>query len=355
MSLQQQIATPIDRITFSSDEAALTRCALAKKLEESGNFEAARGAMGKYWQRVGERPLLVNLTRATAAEVLLRAGTLSGWLGSVHQIEGAQENAKDLLSESITDFAELGRPLKAGEGKIELAYCYWRQGAYDEARVLLADALAAIGHDDAELRAKGLLRTIIVERTAHKQNTAWQLLQEAAPLFEQITNSTVKGGYHVELAVTLKNTGFAEGRADYIDRALVEYAAASYHFEQAGHQRYRANVENNLGNLFYQLHKYEEAHRHLERARRLFVSLKDKVHGARTDETLANVLLAQGRNSEAERCARAAVRALEDGEELALLAQVLVAHATALARLHRPEPARAALYRAMEAADMAGD
>jgi hypothetical protein len=48
--------------------------------------------------------MLEGLTEHTASEILLRAGTLSGWLGSVRQIEGAQDAAKDLISESIARF-----------------------------------------------------------------------------------------------------------------------------------------------------------------------------------------------------------------------------------------------------------
>jgi uncharacterized iron-regulated protein len=40
--------------------------------------------------------------------------------------------------------------------------------------------------------------------------------------------------------------GKSRSAGDYLDRALVEYAAASYHFELADHKLYRANVENNL-------------------------------------------------------------------------------------------------------------
>lgn len=355
MTLQEQVAIRVNHSDVSHNENALANCALAKKLEESGNYEAARAAMGKLWQRVGERPQLLNLSQATAAEVLLRVGALTGWIATVNQIEGAQETAKDLISESIAIFQSLDQPLKAQEGIIELAYCYWRQGSFDEARVLLSEAIEKIGDADPELQAKGRLRLIIVERTANKLSTTFQLLQDSAALFEKINNHTVKGGYHVELAVTLKNLGKQEQRADYIDRALLEYEAASFHFEQAGHLRYRANVENNLGNLFFELSRFEQAHKHLDRARRLFVSLKDKVHGARTDETLANVLLAQGRNSEAERCARSAVRTLEGGGEQALLAQMLTTHAVALARLNRAQPARVALRLAIEIAEQVGD
>ena len=78
---------------------------------------------------------------------------------------------------------------------------------------------------------------------------------------------------------------------DYLDRALVEYAAASYHFEQAEHRRYRANVENNLGLIYFQINRCKEAHEHLDRARRIFTSLKDKAAVAQVDETRARVFL----------------------------------------------------------------
>ncbi len=342
-------------ISTTRSEEALERCALAKRLEDMGNYEASRRALGELWQLVGDRPRLDHLDEKVCAEVMLRAGTLTGWLGSVNQIERAQEAAKDLLSESAGIFETLRLDLKVQEAHIELGYCYWRQGAYDEARVLLQDAVDRIGDRDVELKAKGTLRRIIVERTSAGCAVAFPMLTESSTLFQQISHHTVKGGYHVELAVALKNLGHAEKRPEYIDRALVEYEAASYHFEQAGHSRYRASVENNLGNLFYELSRFDQADKHLDRAKRLFTSLRDKVHGALTDETRASVLLAQGRNSEAERVARCAVNALDGGEEQALLCQVLTTHAVSIARLKRFPQAHLTLRRAVELAEEVGD
>src|SRR5258708_6352693 len=48
--------------------------------------------------------------------------------------------------------------------------------------------------------------------------------------------------------------------SDYLDRALIEYSAASFHFDQAGNERYLARVENNLGYLFFTIGRYEDAH-----------------------------------------------------------------------------------------------
>jgi tetratricopeptide (TPR) repeat protein len=332
MNLTSKLLKEIDNQELCYSERARLRCMLAKELEEAGNYEAARGAMGELWQHVGERPLLDGLDERTAAEVLMRAGALTGWIGSAKQIVGAQEIAKDLISESVSLFEKLADTSKKAEAQTELSYCYWREGAFDEARITLQEAFSYLTAIDTELKAIVSLRSSIVERSARRLNDALHILREAAPLFEGITNHSLKGRFHVGLATTLKNLGTNENREDYVDSALVEYSAASYHFEQAGHTSYRAAVENNLGRLFLALNRFEEAHEHLNRAYQLFSGLKDKVHSAQVNETRARALLAQGRNAEAERVVRSAVRTLEKGGEQALLAEALTTHGVANAR-----------------------
>jgi DNA-binding NtrC family response regulator len=355
MNLASDLLQKIDNPELSHGERAYLRCMLAKELEEAGNYEAARGALSELWQRIGERPFLDRLDKGTAAEVLMRVGTLTGWIGSAKQIAGAQEIAKDIISESISIFENLQEVAKVSEAKTELAYCYWREGAFDEARVMLREALNQLTDADIELKGVALLRSAIVERSTQRFNDGLRILTEAAPLFEEITNESLKGRFHVGLATILKNLGAAEKREDYIDRALVEYAAASYHFERAGHTSYRAAVENNLGSLFFKAGRVEEAYEHLDRARRLFAGLKDEVHTAQVDETRARALLAEGRNAEAEKVVRSAVRTLEKGGEQALLAEALTTHGVALARVGEREQARAALERALKVAEQAGD
>ena len=116
------------------------RCAVAKKLMSAGNYEAAREALGELWGGVGNRPEIEGLPATEQAEVLLRAGALSGWLGSSSQVPGAQGFAKDLISESIRAFESLGDQEKIAEAQSDLALCYWREGAMDEARVWFREA-----------------------------------------------------------------------------------------------------------------------------------------------------------------------------------------------------------------------
>ena len=355
MNLASELLRQIDNTELNRSERAQLRCRLAKELEEAGNYEAAREAMGELWQRIGEYPMLDGLNESSAAEVLMRAGALTGWIGSVNQVAGAQEKAKDLLSESILLFESLPDIAKVAEAETELAYCYWREGAFDEARITLREALSHLTESNVDLKAVALLRSAIVDISDQRFNDALRIFTDVAPLFKEITNHSFKGRFHVGFANTLKNLGTTEKRGDYIDRALVEYSAASYHFEQAGHTSYRAAVENNLGFLFFKVSKFSEAHKHLDRARRLFISLKDKVHSAQVDETRARVLLAQGHNADAERVVRSAVQTLEKGGEQALLAEALTTHGVALARVGHQEEARRTLERAVEVAEQAGD
>lgn len=153
----------------------------------------------------------------------------------------------------------------------------------------------------------------------------------------------------------LRDLGMLEQRVDYTDRALIEYAAASYHFEQAGHRRYQACVENNLGFLFSTIGKFNEAHEHLDRAQALMTSLKDSVHLAQVDETRARVFLTEGRVGEAEKLTRAAAVVLEQYGEQSLLAEALTTQGTALARAGQFEQAGEVLLRAADVAEAAGD
>jgi DNA-binding NtrC family response regulator len=355
MNLATTLLAQLNEPNISLNGRMTIRCRLAKALEESGDYEAARNIMSEIWQRVGDRPKLDGFDQHTGAEVLLRVGALSGWIGSARQIEDAQEAAKNLISESITAFEALQDVEKSAEARIDLAICYWREGAFDEARIMLQEVLNLPLPDGSEQKARALLNLAVVERSATRLDSALQIHIEAAPLFEQINNYALKGNYHNQFALVLRAVGTATQREDYLDRALVEYTAASFYFEQAGHIRYCARVENNLGFLFLTTARLTEAHNHLDRARRLFSGLKDKGSMAQVDETRARAFLAEEKNAEAEKVVRWAVRTLEEGGEQSLLAEALTTWGVSLARLERLAEARATLERAVEVASLAGD
>ena len=332
---------------------ALHLCRLAAESIFLGQFEDARRALGTLWQGVGSRPRTDGFSLPTAAEVFLQCGVLSGWIGSSQHIGGAQEAAKDLISQALRTFESLGEAAKVSEAQYELAICYWRLGALDEARVILFEALRGLPIDDVGPRAKILIRQTLVEISARRYHDAWNILREAAPVFEH-ANEALKGRWHGQRALVLRRLATAEGRADYVDRAIIEFTAAIYHYERANHSRYCGNNLNNLAMLLHRIGRYEEAHENLDRARSIFVNLKDSGSVAQVDDTRARVLVAEGRYEEARRVIAGAIRALEEGGEQALLADAMVVQGVALGRLGEHEKSLELLRSAIDTAEYAG-
>jgi tetratricopeptide (TPR) repeat protein len=353
MTLADERLKELDNTFLTKDEHALFRCQLAADLIHTGQYENAREALGGLWRGIGERPTVKGLAERTTAEVLLQAGVLSGWQGASDRVEGAQEAAKNLISESAALFERLGEFDKAAAARAELALCYWREGAYDEARVML-EAAAAIIKDDTQLKAKTLLRLAVVETSAGHYSDTVRLLMGSAQLFDEGVSHTLRGSFHNELAIALRRLGTAERRQDYLDRAIIEYTAAVYHAERAGHGQYGASIENNLAFLLYKLGRYADAHEHLDRAQAILTRLKDAGTLAQVDETRARVLVAERRYRDAERVVAGAVKTLEQGDESALLADALTVQGVIWARLWINEESIEVLRRAAELAEGVG-
>ena len=247
------------------------------------------------------------------------------------------------------------RPKVVSEARGDLALCYYREGSFDEARVQLRTALHILPEGNDDLEAILLIRAGIIEERTRRLNDALQFYKRAAPLVERSEDHALKGSFHFEYGLVLRRLSAPENREDYLDRALIEYAASSFHYEQAGNELALARVELNLGCLFFKVGRYGQAHEHLNLARHLFLKLKDAATAAQVDDTRARTLLAQGHAAEAERIARHAVRVLERGGQQALLAEGLTTQGVALARLGNHVRAKALLERAIEVAETVGD
>jgi tetratricopeptide (TPR) repeat protein len=341
--------------TLSRSQRAMLCCQQARQLERAGEYERGCRALHEFWPNSRGPLVLEGLDELTRAELLLRAGALTGWAGSARQVEDAQERAKDLISRSIEIFEQLGETSRAAGARSDLALCYWRQGAFDEARLVLRDTLARLTENDRESELIALIRLGMLEKAAGRYSDSLNAYSEAAQLVEGFGNHAIKGTFHNELAGLLTRLGEAEESESRLDRALVEYAAASYHFEQAGHLRFRACVENNLAFLLIRIKRFADAHAHLDCARGLWLQLKDVKSVGQSDDTRARALLAEGRLAEAEAFARQSVAALEGGGEHSILAEALTTRGVVLARMGKLRESRTALNRAIEVARASGD
>jgi tetratricopeptide (TPR) repeat protein len=344
------MASPkLETARLTANDEALLRCKTALEQKDRGDYAGAQETMRPLWKGVGERPETTGLESYVAAEVLLCAGILTSWIGSQNQIQDAQELAKNLITQSITHFESNKDKTKIAVAQSEIAYCYYREGALNEARSWLHDALKKLTFEGAH-RARAVLKLTTVEWTAGRFREALELLDVNESLFRKISNHTIKGGYHTELAIIHRNLASMENRLEYFRRAINEYREAEREFGLAHNQIFRADVINNVGFLLFKLGRYKEAHKYLDEARRQTVRFKDKTHTAQIDESRAQVLIAEGRLIEAERLARRAVSVLRTSGRFCLMAEALLTQGVALARLGRTDCARFAFRQAIEAA-----
>ncbi|HLM00749.1 MAG TPA: hypothetical protein VK400_06815, partial [Pyrinomonadaceae bacterium] len=318
-------------------------CQKARRFEDAGSYETAESVMQPFWNGVGARPHLERLDENVKAEVLLRSGVITGWIGNNKSIPHSQEWAKDLISESLFVFESLGLAEKAVEAQIELAPCYWRGGAFDEARIFLSLTIEKIKFDESisdDIKALAYLRRAVLGNDEALHREAIYYLEQGSKFFDSDKNPSLRGKYHNQMGIALQSIGDSQNSPDFLDRALIEYSAAGMYFEEAGHKRYTAFVENNIGMVYLSLKKFAEAHGHFETAKKIFTNLKEHIFGAQVDESIAKALIGQGLPEIAERFARRSSAAFEKAERFALMIESQITLGIALARMKKFEQAR---------------
>ena len=345
--------TAIDNPSLTHNERVLLRCRLASEFIHTGQYETARESLGELWEGIGHRPEVERLKSLTAAEVLMQCGVLSGWLGGAQHTSGAQEKAKDLLFESLRIFQSHGQRAKISEAQYELSRCYFRLGAYDEARVFLDKALNGLEEKDADLKAKIFIRQAVFEIWTGRYHEALTVLEKAREFFEA-SSDALKGKWHSQRGLVLRRLATAERRPDYADRAIIEFTAAIYHCEQAKHERYCGSNLNNLAMLLYQLGRYSEAHEHLDRAQAIYERHKDSGNLACINETRARVFVAERYYKEASRIISGVIQTFEKGSEYAMLADALTIQGIVWSRLGLHESSIHILRHAISVAQDSG-
>jgi tetratricopeptide (TPR) repeat protein len=334
---------------LTANDAALYRCQKAFELRDRGDFDAAQEVMLPLWKGMGQRPDTAGLHPSVVAEVLLCVGILTGWLGSRNQIKEADGWARDLITEAITFYESVGDLKKVAEARTELAYCYWREGSFDEARINFTEALQRLT-TEGKTRANAILGLAVVEWSSSRNQEALKILTNNAPLFKKITNHTMRGFYHNTLAQVLQTLVTPDKKAEQLRRVVNEYEEADHEFKLARNIIFRALVKNNLGMVLRDLSRYREAHEYLDQARRLVASVRDKVRTAQIDQARAEVMIAQGRFKEADTVARLAGRSFEKAGRQCLLVEALTVRGIALAKLRKKEEAQFIFQRAIEIA-----
>jgi tetratricopeptide (TPR) repeat protein len=348
--LPSQIAS----LELTPSEQVQVYCAVAREQIDVGNYDAACRILASWWQ-FGSWPKVDDgLTQQSYGDLLFTIGELAGCVASTKQVPEGQKHGEELLNGSIALFEQLGIRRRAAEARIELALCYYRQGLFDLGRSTLQRVLDNNLTGNSDLRSLALIRLASLERHAGRLKDALAKLIEATLIVEE-SGPWATGRCHLELASTYKDLAISEGVMSYFDDSKYFYIKALYEFEAVGHHRYVAVVENNLAFLLLTVGSFQDAEKHLLRARRLFESFADSIRGAQVDETLARLYIETKQYKVAQVVIQRAVEILEltDGE--ALLAEALTTNGVVATRLGRYSDAKKSFEAAYRVAGRCGD
>ncbi len=349
-----KITSPKTRAShLTPNEEVQVKCRTALELKDKGDYEGAKDMMRPRWKRLGERPDTSGLYPSVAAEFLLCTGILTCWIGNKGQIREAQEHARDLITESITFYESESDVLKVAAARVELAYCYWCEGALDEARVVFRESLQKLTVE-GNTRARAILGLAVVEWSAGESSASLDILKENSTLFAKITNQATKGAYHNQIGIALRHIAKTGNTVQRLQDAIEEFEQADQHLKLVRNNGFRAHLKNNVGLILLDLKRFKEAHKFLTEARRLSALVRDRVLTAQIDESRAQVLLVENKLKEAESVAGGAVAVLERSGQQCVLSEVLITHGIALARLKKWERAQFTFQRAIEVAHHVG-
>jgi tetratricopeptide (TPR) repeat protein len=307
-------------------------CNTAKQQEDAGEYVDAARSMGEWWRGVGIRPDVDKLSAGKKAAILSRVGALSGWMGSMQQIPESQEKAKDLISEGANLFEAIHDLDNWAEARSDLAVCYWREGALDEARIVLNDVLGGEFNFSPELKSKILLRFVTVEVSAMHYETASVLINQVASLMKKKENPLLLGKFYFYRAFITRRQAEEKNQLDLLTSSIEDYHLAAEFYQKVGHLQFIASVEINLGYVFLTLNRYIEAHSHFDAALEILAHQKDKRLAASVYDNKARTFIAQGKLSDAELAALTSVNMLKEGGEASVLAESLTTLAIVLNR-----------------------
>lgn len=313
------------------------------KLERCGKYEEGLAEAREIWPDTTALPKLDGLEVRDAAELLLRCGSLFGFLGHIKQLPNAQEKSKNLLTEARNMFLGVYNVEKIAECENYLALAYWRAGELNEAEAYVDTALSHDLPGSNAVRQYSIVIQALVYIAAGRYEEIVSLLKETEYDFVRRGDAFLLGGLNNNMGVALKKLG-------RMDEALERLRSARQNYQRSGHRIYLATMDNNLANIYKAYGRYDLAHNSSDSATRIFGRLKDRTREGFSLDTKAGLFIDEGRYEEAVATADKALSTLQKSENTAYRIETIMTKVKALVFLDKISEAAFCLSQAVELA-----
>lgn len=284
------------------------------ELERCGMYEEALAELKCIWEDTETFPNVENLDVHSAAEIILRCGSLIGFHGHNKQIPDAQEISKNLLTEARHRFLDIYNVEKITECENYLALAYWRIGEAREAEIWIEESLSHNLPNSNETRLYANIIKCLVFLSIKRYEEIISNLTNLENDFLNCSDYCLKGDFYNNFAVALKNLGRTK-------EALSKFELARYYHQKSRHKIYLGTVENNLAQLYKSENLFTRAHQAIDSGTKIFRQIKDRTREGFSLDTKAQIYFAERKYAEALKTVEKAIGILKKSENLAYLVE----------------------------------
>ena len=270
---------------ISLEEEANVRLMLSQALEELSRYEDSHGVIKKY----EDGKLLSQLSPISRAQIKLRIGWAESWLRNYPEAIAALNEAKKLFLELQSEAGVCEAHYALGRTYIEInefriARDHLIQAARFEAKIYAPELMA---------RVYSRLGTVDYNEGAF--SSAKENYLKALELAEKTSNANLKGMILLNLGTT-----FDEGYVVEREESAKHKKRAIEYLEKGGHKDHLAAAYNNLGDNLRYSGLWSEAVDNLVKAIDIAQKYSKPSYEATARITLAEILCARGKFTEAE-------------------------------------------------------
>ena len=255
-------------------------------LERAGRFDEALESFSDGWEDDAYLPDASMYQNAEYPEILVRFGSLIGFYGFKHGIEGSQERSRDILTQAREYFVDPADAEKLAETENYIALSYWRSGEFREALAWIEEAFSRDLPASSQARLYSeVIRSILFLATGRIEENIHNCLAIEATM-RQYGDAFLNGCLCTNVALSYKRLAR--------NRYALRYLGLAREFHQRSrHQAYLGTVHNNLAQLLRAEGSFLSAHESVDAAIRIYRKIKDRTREGSSLDTKAQIYLAE--------------------------------------------------------------
>lgn len=284
------------------------------RLERQGRYEDAISEIGDIWQDKTSLPDTEELEINLAAELVLRCGSLFGFLGHNKQIPNSQEKSRNLLTHARNLFIELYKVEKIAECENYLALSYWRTGEINEARIWLDESFSHNLPVNSDAGFYAILVQSILHQTTGNYDEIIENYESVISLAFKYPDNFLKGSFCTNIAAAFEKKGNTSKAIEYLQKA--------HHFHlKSGHKIYLGTIQNNISQIYKLRNDFTNAHNFVDDAIKIFGKIKDRTREGFSLDTKAQIYFSEGKVEDALAIVEKALNILRIGENAGYLVE----------------------------------